>query len=186
MSIFRHLAAFGLIGVLAGCGDPAQIAVQAPAVTEKVRIAFRAVEVRDVSLPAYAAADAVAIQAEDGTVTTSDVLWADAPERAVALQLSVTLAKLTGARVASEPWPFEAYPQARLLLRFSELAAGTDGVFRASGQYFVAVLEGGRERSGLFEQTVQYDPNGGAAAIARARGQIIQDLAAFVAREGLR
>ncbi|MFK7838321.1 MAG: membrane integrity-associated transporter subunit PqiC [Sulfitobacter sp.] len=172
--------------VIAACGSPERFAVSPPAVVEKTRIAFAAVEVRDVSLPSYAASDEIAQQLEDGTlVSSSDVLWADAPERAIALELSQNLARMTGRRVASEPWPFEAFPDARLEVRFAELVAKTSGVFSASGQYFVAVEEG-RERSGLFDLTVPFDPAAGPNAIAAARGQLILDLAQFVAREGLR
>jgi len=94
---------------------------------------------------------------------------------------------MTGRRIAAEPWPFEAYPDAKLELRFAELVATTTGQFKASGQYFVAVREeDGRERSGLFNQTVAFDPEGGPAAIAAARGQLILDLATFIAKKGLR
>lgn len=176
----------GLLLGLVACGTPDRFAVTAPVVTETMRIAFASVEVRDVSLPSYAAADEIAIQAEDGTLTTSaNVLWADAPERAIALELSRNLARLTKRRIASEPWPFEAFPDARLEVRFSDLVATASGEFRTSGQYFVAVEEG-RERSGLFELSVAYDPAGGPGAIAQARGQLILDLAEFIAREGLR
>ena len=173
--------------VLAACGGGAErFAVATPQVTQKVHIHFNAVEVRDVSLPTYAASDEISTQDASGTVTSSkEVLWADEPERAIALQLSRHLAKMTGKRIASEPWPFEAFPDARLEVRFAELVAGTDGQFRTSGQYFVAVEDGGRERSGLFDLSVPYDLEGGANAIAAARGQIILDLATYVARNGL-
>lgn len=178
---------FGLLTLLAACGSPDRIAVTTPTVAGKARIGFAAVEVRDVSLPTYAAAEEIHIRAADGTLTSSpDVLWADAPERAVALELSQNLARLTGRRIAAEPWPFEAYPDARLEVRFADLVATTDGRFLASGQYFVAVLDGGRERSGLFDLSVTFDPKAGASAIAAARGQVILDLAEFIAAKGLR
>ena len=187
MKFVRFFARFALLGLLAACSDADRFAVQSPAVTESVPIAFRSVEVRDVSLPTYAASDEIAQQSADGTVTSSsDVLWADEPERAVALELSRNLMRITGARIASEPWPFEAYPEARLELRFADMVAGTDGVFRVTGQFFVAVLDGRRERSGLFDLSVPFDASGGPNAIAQARGRIILDLSYFVAREGLR
>lgn len=178
----------GLTLLLAACGDNAtSFAVTAPPVTDKQRISFASVEVRDVSLPTYAAAEEIAIQAVDGTLTSSaDVRWADAPERAVALELSQNLARLSGRRIASEPWPFEAYPEARLEIRFAELVAQETGVFKTSGQYFVAVEDGRRERSGLFDLSVPFNPEAGPAAIAAARGQLILDLARFIARDGLR
>ena len=181
--------AFSVLGLalLAACGSPERFTVAPPAITEKTPIAFASVEVRDVSLPSYAAADEIHTQLEDGTlVSSSDVLWADAPERAVALEISQNLARITGRRIASEPWPFEAFPSARLEVRFAELVASANGIFRTSGQYFVGVTDGRRERSGLFELAVPFDPDGGPNAIARARGQLILDLSTYIARNGLR
>jgi len=66
------------------------------------------------------------------------------------------------------------------------LLAAETGQFRASGQYFVAVSTGGSERSGLFDLTVAFDPKGGPAAIAAARGQLILDLASYIAKNGLK
>ena len=172
---------------LTACGTNAdRYTASAPEVTQTVSIRFGSVEIREVSLPTYAAADEIHQQAESGVLKSDTaVLWADAPERAVALDLARNLAKLTGARIASDPWPFESFPDARLEVRFEELLPGADGVLRAAGQYFVAVEEG-RERAGLFDLAVPFSPEGGPAAIAAARGQIILDLATFIARDGLR
>lgn len=178
----------GAVLVLTGCGGaPDRYAVTPPAVTERQRIAFRAVEVREVSLPAYAASDEITLQTADGRlVSDGGVRWADTPHRAVSLEVARYLAQISGARVASAPWPFEALPDARLDLRFERLVALEAGEFRASGQYFVAVSDGRRERSGLFDLAIAFDPQGGPAAVAAARAQIILDLAIFVARNGLR
>ena len=154
MTFVKPIAAAAALAFLTACGTPDSISVQSPAISETMRIGFRSVEVKDVSLPGYAAADEI-------------------------------LARLTRARIASEPWPFEEEAAATLDVRFADLVAGTDGVFRATGQYFVGVF-GGRERSGLFDLTVPYDADGGPTAIARARGQIILDLAKFIAQDGLR
>jgi hypothetical protein len=187
MNVVKSIATLGLVLTLAACGSADRYAVTLPPVTQTVRIAFGSVEVRDVSLPSYAAADEIHIRQADGTLTSSsDQLWADAPERAVALEISESLSRLTDRRVASEPWPFEVYPDARLELRFSELLATDAGQFRATGQYFVAVLNGGRERSGLFDESVTFDPKAGPAAIAAARGQLVLQLAEFLAKNGLK
>ncbi len=185
MTFIKPLALCATLALLAACGASDRIAVQSPEITETVPIRYASVEVKDVSLPEYAAADELAQQAPDGTLITSKVLWADSPARAIGLELSRNLASLTNARIAPEPWPFEAPASAALDIRFADLVAGTDGVYRATGQYFVGVYQG-RERSGQFDLSVAYDPKGGAPAIARARGRIISDLAVFVARNGLR
>ncbi len=187
MTFAARLIPIFMLSLLTACGSAERFAVTAPVITEKTRIGFAAVEVRDVSLPSYAAADEITMRAADGTLTSSsDVLWADAPERAIALELSRNLSRLTDRRIASEPWPFEAFPDARLEIRFAELVATEAGQFVTSGQYFVAVTDGRRERSGLFDLSVPFDPAGGPNAIAQARGQLILDLARYIARNGLK
>ncbi|MBW4708366.1 PqiC family protein [Roseobacter sp. YSTF-M11] len=175
-------------GLLAACAPaPDRYVIPAPDVADRQRIAFQSVEIREISLPAYAASDEISSQSADGRLTSDGgVLWADTPERAVALELARHLSRLSGARVASAPWPLEALPDARLELRFESLVARDDGQFRANGQYFVAVANGGRERSGLFDLSRTFDPAGGPQAIAAARGQIILDLAQYIAINGLR
>lgn len=185
MTFWKPLA-FGLTLVLSGCASTPDRFAVIPAQSEtRQSIAFRSVELRDLSLPAYAAADEIVTQSADGTLTTQDTLWADSPPRAVALELSRALAQITGARVASDPWPFSALPDASLDVRFETFVPDEAGLFRAVGQYFVAVPDG-RERAGLFDLSVPYTADAGLPAIARARGQIIADLAAFIARDGLR
>lgn len=172
---------------LAACTVSDRYVAPTPQTTQSQPIAFRAVELREVSLPAYAASDEIAVLDADGRIASGGaVLWADTPDRAVALELTRHLSQITRARVASAPWPFEAFPDARLDVRFETFVARADGQFEAAGQYFVAVPDGGRERSGFFRLTVAYDIDGGPAAIAAARGQIVLELAAFIARDGMR
>ena len=179
------------LGLLAGCagGTAERYSVPPTEAAERVNIRYGSVEIRDVTLPTYAAGDEITLQGASGVlISSTDVLWADAPERAIALELVRHLSTLTGARVASDPWPFEAFPDATLEVRFEQLLAGADGVFRATGQFFVAVEEG-RERSGLFDLNVPLSAEGAAAspaAVAAARGRIILDLAEFIAKNGLR
>ncbi len=188
VSIWTACAALGLLAGCAG-GTAERYSVPPTQTAERVAIRYGAVEIRDVTLPSYAAGDEITQQSAGGVLTSSTaVLWADAPERAIALELVRHLSTLTGARVASDPWPFEAFPDATLEVRFEQLLAGADGVFRATGQFFVAV-EDGRERSGLFDLSVPLsaaEADTSPATIAAARGQIILDLAEFIAKEGLR
>lgn len=176
------------LALLAGCGGTADLySVPTPAVSDSIRIGYATVEVRDVSLPTYAADDVIAVQGPGGVLLTDEnIRWADSPERAVGLELSRHLAQLSGRRVASEPWPFEGFADAILEVRFESLIAGADGIYRASGQYFVSTEEAARDRSGLFDLAVPYVIDAGPAGIAAARGQLVLDLAELIATEGLR
>src|SRR6056297_3328359 len=63
-----------VLGLAACAAPPDRFAVIPPETETRQPIAFRAVEVRELSLPAYAAADEIAVQAEDGTLTTQGTL----------------------------------------------------------------------------------------------------------------
>lgn len=186
--IYLKAALVGTVLTLAACaGSANRYAVAPQPVTESVRISFRTIEIREVSLPTYAASDEISIQDASGKlVNEGSALWADSPERAVSMELSRVLSQMTGARVASSPWPLESFPDARIEVRFESLLAGADGQFRTTGQYFVGVSDGRRERSGLFALAVPFDPKGGPKAVALARGQLILNLAKFIAQNGLR
>jgi len=183
----KPLAALLFATLLSGCsGTPQLYSVPAPTVSEKVRTSVRTLELREVSLPSYAAAEEIHIQNADGSITPADnALWADLPVRAVSLELSRNLSEITDARIAAEPWPFEESPQARLEVRLEEFLAGADGVFRASGQYFVATREGNADHAHAFRISTPFDPAGGPSAIAQARANTILQLAQMIAKDGL-
>lgn len=184
--MFRTILLLLAFGLAACAASPDRYAVDVPPPQTRERIAFASLEIRDVTLPAYAAADEISRLEPDGRVVSDgSVLWADTPNRAISLELARVLVQMTGARVASSPWPLETLPDARLDLRFETLLARPDGLFVARGQYFVAVPEG-RERSGLFDLQVVYDPAAGPGAIAAARGTLISELGRFLARSALR
>lgn len=92
----------------------------------------------EVTLPSYAAAEDIYMRAADGTISPMGTLWADLPARSITLQLSRDLGAITGVTVAPEPWPFRAYAAAKVDVRIEELLATAEGVFRLSGQYFIA------------------------------------------------
>lgn len=179
---------FPLALLLAACsGTALRYPVPVPDITETVSIRFGTVEVRDVSLPSYAAAEEIQIQRADGAlVSQADVLWADDPSREVSLALSRNLAALTQARVANEPWPFDGFPDARVEVRIEDMLAVDTGVFRLTGQFFIAPTSGRGDRSDYFSIVVPYDPAAGIAAIGSARAQALLQLSQIIARDGLR
>ena len=180
----KHLTACLALGLLAACGGPERI-VATPKLdaVQRTPSRFASLEVIDVSLPAYAERNE--ITTTDGeTLVVSDTLWADQPSRAMTLALTRHLSEITGARVASEPWPFEDRSEARLEVRVEELIV-TGPTLRMTGQYFVADREDrGRDHAHLFALTTPLADDG-PATIARARAQITLDLAATIAARGL-
>lgn len=156
--------------------------------SQKVSIRYRTVEVRQVSLPEYAGLAEMSIQTAEGAIETDkSLLWADDPVRAVTLELSRNLGLITGATVASEPWPFDSFADARVEVRVEEMLTDRQNQFRLSGQYFVASTDGSNvNRSRLFQLTVPITGEPGPATTAAARGQIIADLALIIAKNGLR
>lgn len=181
--------AVALIALLAACSPPPQrFAVPAVPVADEVRISFGTVEVRDVLLPTYAGLEEIFVETADGSLTSSpQLLWADDPTRAATLELTRSLAAITGAQVASEPWPFDSYADVRVEVRVEEFIASERGEFRLSGQFFVATFDSaGRDRSVPFRLSVPLAPDAGPAAIAAARAAVMADLAGLIARDGLR
>ncbi|OWU86389.1 hypothetical protein ATO6_06110 [Oceanicola sp. 22II-s10i] len=180
-------ALFGL-AILSACGGKSELysVPAAPVETSRIGISFRSVEVRQVSLPTYAAGDEIHVRGKGGALTSSGMLWSDEPARAVSLELARYLSQMTGARVAPEPWPFVDRAAATVDVRVEEMFADGETLFLMSGQYFVAPDNGGRDRSGLFSLSAPITPGGGAAAIAAARGEVVRDLARLIAQKGLR
>lgn len=168
-------------------GTPDQRVAVPPAQIDGTRaIAYESVALREVSLPSYAASEEIYAADASGLLnSTAGVLWADDPGRAVTLELSRYLAQITRARVASEPWPFDTYPEAEVELRVEEMLAQGTGTFRLSGQYFVS-SEVGRDHAALFDISVPIPGEATPADIAAARGQAVRDLALTIARDGLR
>lgn len=177
------------LALAAGCaGPPARLAVPAIAPDGEARIGFASVEVRDLSLPAYAQGEEVFAQSPEGLIERqAGLLWADDPVRAATLDLVRGLDALTAARIAGEPWPFDDYPEARVEVRIEDfVASAATGTFRMSGQYFVADLTGGtRNRSARFDIAIPL-PDLGPGSIATARAQAMAEMATALAEGGLR
>ncbi|MGC9420132.1 MAG: PqiC family protein [Rhodovulum sp.] len=182
-------APLALATLLAACsGSPARYTVpEAEVAGPRVPSIYGTVALREVSLPAYAASEEIHFRGPDAALSSSsDVLWADDPTRAVTGDLARTLGRMTGATVAADPWPFFDRPAATLEVRVSEMLAEADGRFRLAGQFFVAPESGGRGRSGRFAIETPIAAPGGPGEIAAARGQAVHNLAAQIARDGLR
>ncbi|MSU88417.1 hypothetical protein GE300_02150 [Rhodobacteraceae bacterium 2CG4] len=174
---------------LAGCGStegPLRYEVPIPAPQERVRIAAGSVELREVTLPLYAELETIHYAAADRSLRSdTEVLWADDPVRAVARGLVESLSALTGARVAESPWPLAEQPDAELEVRFDRLVADADGIFRASGQYYIA--RRGADGADVARSFAASAPYAGTdlSSLAAAKGAVIAQVARQIAEGGL-
>ena len=181
------IAATAALGLLAACGGNVlryDLPPTAPA--ERIPVSVGTVEVADVSLPLYAAQEVIFYEDETGAlVSNDDLLWADDPERSFTEGLALSLAAQTPARVAAEPWPFFDRADVRVDVRLTRALPGRDGIYRLSGQFFVASLSGEqREVARRFDLQARYQTLA-SASIAAAKSQLIDELARLIAREGL-
>ncbi|TRD20668.1 PqiC family protein [Palleronia caenipelagi] len=185
--MLRPLLIASTLGFLAACGGtPLRYDVPVTSAQGRIPVSVGSVEVRDVSLPLYAEQEVIYYEDETGAVVGDDnLLWADDPQRHFTESLAQGLASRTSARVAAEPWPFYDRPAARLDVRISKALPSRDGQYRVSGQYFVSSSEGTTpERARRFDLAAPYQP-GNVASIAAAKSQIIGELVALIARDGL-
>lgn len=137
-----------MIGLLAACSDPLDKAgylIDPP--TPPIRVANQlgpTVELRDVSLPEYAAGQEIAWQTADGAVrSTPDDLWADQPERAFTITLARAISDVSGAAVIAEPWPLGQPAERKLEVRIEKALAQANGIYQLSGRYFLSSDDAG-------------------------------------------
>lgn len=175
-----------------GCSNPeatGRYLIDMPSLEKSLPNRLGAVEIREVSLPDYAAGQEVAWQTEDGAVRSNpDQVWADAQPRAVTLELARQISNVSGAVVIAEPWPLAQPPSRRLEVRVEQMLARADGTFRLAGQYFVTPDLGGRGADVVrrFDIAVPIVTGEGnpqdPALIAKAQARAVQSLAQQIAQ----
>ncbi|MFV0514455.1 MAG: membrane integrity-associated transporter subunit PqiC [Jhaorihella sp.] len=172
---------------LGGCaGNSARFLIDPPAAETRIRVPVATIELRNVSLPGYAAALEIAQQDRDGALyNIPDVLWADDPVRGITVALARSLDQATTATAAAEPWPLAEPAQARVEVRVERMLARSDDNFEFSGQYAIAAPDGAvRERLVRFDILLPLaarDPQTIAAASSRAVSALAVEIAKTLA-----
>jgi hypothetical protein len=177
---------------LVACSAPVTQVAVPPVVSDlSVRPIVSSLELRELSLPRYAASDDVVRAGVGGMIdTVPATMWADTPERGLTLHLADALGRITGARVAAEPWPFAEPPAASATVRVTRLLGGVNeagqGRLVFSGSYAIApVASSLSDRDGTFDISVPLtsdSPQALAAAQAAALGQLAETLARRIGR----
>lgn len=176
-----------LVLVLAACGTDQRYLIDPPEVAGSARVRVATVEVRDVSLPAYAEASEILLESADGGLTPiKNALWADDPVRAVTLAIAEQIGAGSSAVAAPEPWPLDEDAQAAVSVSVAQLVAQADGTLRMSGQYAISSYDRiVRERIvpfSIVQPIVASTPNGIAAATGAAVAQLSSEIIATLAR----
>lgn len=179
------LGASALLLALAACGDnKARFLINTAETPAQTRVAVSTIEVRDVSLPAYASASEIVVEQADGALKpVAKALWADDPVRGVTGALARSLATKSNATVSAEPWPLANSPAVQLEVRVDQMVAGADGNFRLTGQFALSSPQGQlRDSLTRFAVAVPMaDTSPG--AVATATGAAIDGLADEVLRK---
>lgn len=191
-----------VLAALAGCSNPEKTGrylIDPPTPQARVANNLGTAELRDVSLPEYAASGEVAWQTADGAVRSNPRnLWADNPERAFTLTLARAISDMSGATVIAEPWPLAEPPRRRVEVRVEKALAELDGIYRLNGRYYVSQdSAGGTNHARSFDIAVPLPVTQGSAsslsrggarrveasppAIAAAQNAAIAQLAAQIA-----
>lgn len=163
----------------AGCADnAARYLVDPPPAAAQVRVPVRTIEVREIVLPAYAAAVEIAGQEPGGALRNMRrAIWADDPVQGLTAALAASLDEGSTATAAAEPWPLSEPAQALVEVRVARMVAGTDGRFRMTGQYALTAPGGAiSDRLRRFDIAVPMQGTD-AAAVAGATGTAIGQLA---------
>lgn len=176
------IATFCLIPFLAACGDnKARFVIPSGPDSEEIRLRVGSIEVRDVSLPAYASASEILVEDAEGALRpVSKAIWADEPARAVTSALARSLDVKSTASVAAEPWPLTDGPAVRVAVLIEQMIARTDGNFVLSGQFALSSPSGAiREKLQRFEIMVPM-PDSAPGAVAASAGKAIDRLASEI------
>jgi uncharacterized protein len=178
-----RLPLLALIALLAACGgNEARFAIATEPAADKVRVGVPTIEVRDVSLPSYAAASEIVVEGEDGALRPlKGSVWADDPIRAVTGALALGLDARTTASVSAEPWPLLDPPALRIETRIDAMVAKADATFQMTGQVALTSRNGSaRDRIERFAISVPMADQS-PAGVAAATGQAIAKLSERIA-----
>ena len=179
---------------LAGCiatGESLRYVVE-PAIeatTARVRTSADSISIVEVSLPEYAKDTKIFVgTAQNALNDLENADWGDEPERAFALVLVRELTQITGADVATDPWPLGGVPEAEVRVRVSQMIVRPDNTVSLAGHFSIRrdVVES-RNKVELFALQVPVAATGADGTVSpadavRAYGASWRELAEVIAK----
>ncbi len=170
---------------LAGCTGvkPDRFAVEPTTASAKIKTSARTISVAKVDLPAYAKEPGIFVENDAGALEPLDKAdWADDTERAMTLSLVRNLDAITGARVASDPWPLGGVPEAEIRVEVERMLVDNNATMRLSGQFSIR-----RDIATSRNKIVRFDITTRAASrkpddVVQAHGAAWRELAEDMAR----
>lgn len=147
-----------------------------------IKTGARTISIATVNLPAYAKESGIFVQNAAGSIIAIPKAdWADDTERAMRLFLVRSLASLSGAQVASDPWPLGGVPEAEVRIDVEQMLVDNSNTMRLSGQFSIRRDQAeSRSRIRQFNIATKAKSNGASDVVA-SHGEAWQELAKILA-----
>jgi len=147
-----------------------------------VKTDARTISITTVNLPTYAKESGIFVQNAAGAIVAIPKAdWADDSERAMRLFLVRSLASISGAQVASDPWPLGGVPEAEIRIDVEQMLVDSSNTMRLSGQFSIRRDRAeSRSRIRQFNITTKAKSNS-AADVVEAHGKAWHELAKVLA-----
>lgn len=180
----RIVSMFIALLALAGCvsAERDRFLIEAASSSEKVQTDARTISVTKISLPTYATETGIFIQNDLGAIVAIPKAdWADDTERAMRLFLVRDLASISGAEVASDPWPLGGIPEAEVRIDVEQMFVDRNNTMQLSGQF--SIRRDINERRSLIRQfaITTKARSASPADVVDAHGEAWQKLAKTIA-----
>ena len=170
--------------LLSGCTGTShdRFLIEPVAAATSVKTDARTISITTVNLPTYAKESGIFVQNGAGAIVAIPKAdWADDTERAMRLFLVRSLADISGAQVASDPWPLGGVPEAEIRIDVEQMLVDSSNTMRLSGQFSIR-RDRAESRSRIRQSNITTKARSNSAAdVVAAHGEAWQELAKVLA-----
>ncbi len=170
--------------LLSGCtgANHDRFLIEPVAAATTVKTDAHTISITTVNLPTYAKESGIFVQNGAGAIVAIPKAdWADDTERAMRLFLVRSLADISGAQVASDPWPLSGVPEAEIRIDVEQMLVDSSNTMRLSGQFSIR-RDRAESRSRIRQFNIATKARSSSAAdVVTAHGEAWQELAKVLA-----